>query len=346
LAQTGGVVALSAAAALVTVVVGHSGLGEIGASLGHAGLQVQAVDPGCAAGAALIRLDGEQVLLALDGIASESDLDINNSGTDPLAGHLDSIDDFVGQVQQSKVDIVNKICHVPIIEHNGDSGKSLIESGGEGQSEGSEVEVAHVHHAGDESQGLHLVLGGHQQVVANRKNIVSVRAHSLGAVNIAVGGIAQAAAGLAGVPVVVVEGNFATCEVHQLGRIPLSRVGEIIHILAGSVARAIIGASGSLARFAFKPVEARALASASVAYTSSGALGIFMESSQRIGSINPCELKRTNSIRAVSTVVTQTDTPIVVTLAYLIDHAGTVATAVIIAIGVQRSGKCQEKSQS
>jgi len=73
LAQAAAVVALASAAALVRVGISRLVLGDIGGSLVDSGLQTEAVDLGRASGAALIVLDGDQVLLALHGIAGEGD---------------------------------------------------------------------------------------------------------------------------------------------------------------------------------------------------------------------------------------------------------------------------------
>ena len=50
------------------------------------------------------------------------------------------------------------------------------------------------------SELLYVVLGAIIKIVSHVEDIISEGAHALGAVNVAVGGIAHAAAGLAGIP--------------------------------------------------------------------------------------------------------------------------------------------------
>ena len=100
------------------------------------------------------------------------------------------------------------------------------------------------------------------------------------------------------------------------------------------MATAIIGAGGTLARLALIAIEAAALTGGSVANTSASTLRILVERSKRIRSINPSKLKRADTIGTVSTVVIQTNTPVIVTGANLVNHAGSMATAVIVAVGI------------
>lgn len=219
----------------------------------------------------------------------------------------EAVDDSVGQVQKSQVHVVDKIREVGVIVHDRDGGEGLVQSGREGQSEGLGVEAGVPGQSGGggglKAQVLHLVLLGHDQVVAHGQHVVAIGAHALGAVDVAVGGVANAAAGLAGVPVVIVEGQLTALEVREPVLIPSSGEGHILDILACSVATAIVGAGGALARLALITVKASALSGSSVANTSAGTFSILVERTKSIRSINPSKLKGADAVRAVSAVV-------------------------------------------
>jgi len=107
-AQTRGVVALASAAALVGIVVRQAQLSGVGLGKAVASLEVQTVNLGCASGSALVVLDDDHVLRALDGRTGEGDVHQDLSGGVAHGGSDgDAIDDSVGKIQQSELNIVD-----------------------------------------------------------------------------------------------------------------------------------------------------------------------------------------------------------------------------------------------
>ena len=107
---------------------------------------------------------------------------------------------------------MDEIRDILTIEHNGDGGKCLIQSGSESEGEGifsQDVVIIGkdilVHSGGHENEVLSLVLFAHQQVISVSKDISSIRTHLLGAIDVTIQSVALALAGLAGVPQVVVK---------------------------------------------------------------------------------------------------------------------------------------------
>jgi hypothetical protein len=78
------------------------------------------------------------------------------------------------------------------------------------------------------------------------------------------------------------------------------------------MSRAVVGAGGALASFALISIEALALTGATVAHTTSSTLSILVATSVLIGSIDPSELERTDAVRAVTSIVSQTHSPIII----------------------------------
>jgi hypothetical protein len=296
LAQAGGVVALAAAAALEAVLVRGDALGGVAGVLAHTGLQAEAVQLGRAAGAALVALHLEEVLSALHGVAGEGHLDFHGLAVLSVARHGQPVDDSVGQVQQGEVDVVDQIRHVGVIEHDRDGGEGLVQAGGEGERKRAVVEVIGVQIGSLEVEGLHLILLGNKKSIADGEDVISVGAHALGAVNIAIGGVADTAASLACVPNVVVVGELSALDVGNGVVIPLRRVGHVLNVLAGSVARAIVGARGTLASLALVTIEAATFAGGSVANATASTLSVLVEDTGRIRSINPSQLERADAI--------------------------------------------------
>jgi len=119
-------------------------------------------------------------------------------------------------------------------------------------------------------------------------------------------------------------------------------VGEIVDVGALSMARAGVRASGSLACLAFEAGEALAVTSITVANTFSRALSILMVVTKFVRSVNPSKLIWANTLRAVTAVVGQAKTPIVIASANSVDIASTMSRASIIALGTDGGEESNE----
>jgi len=98
------------------------------------------------------------------------------------------------------------------------------------------------------------------------------------------------------------------------------------------MSRAIVGAREALASLAFIAIEALALAGRAIANTLARALSVLVESiDSDAWNINPSNLERANTVRAIARVVGQTDTPVIVAFANIIKHTSSVTTALIVA---------------
>jgi len=189
------------------------------------------------------------------------------------------------------------------------------------------------------------VLGqGEVLVDSGVKNVVTVGAHSLGAVEVTVQGIAHASALLVAVPVVVSEGLGLSKETLRGVIVPGGSVVEVLDVLASTVTGAVVGAGSALAALALIAIEALALTSVTAANTSARALKVLVEVAVDIGSINPGNLVRADSLRAIGTVVRQTNTPVIVASAHIVDVAGTVTRAVVVAGSVSRAQEGSKNS--
>jgi hypothetical protein len=152
-----------------------------------------------------------------------------------------------------------------------------------------------------------------------------VRAHSLGAVHISVLGIAHALSALQAIPFLIgdsvvgvrLEVGHASLAIHRAQ-------SEVVDVLAGSVAGAVIGARRSGASLAFVTVKALAKASSAVADTLTRALSVVVEGTQVVGGVYPSNLEGAHTVGAISTLAkggTKTNSPVVIALANIIDQA-------------------------
>lgn len=109
------------------------------------------------------------------------------------------------------------------------------------------------------------------------EDIVSIGAHSLRAINVAISWITDATTNLAVIPATVGEGlgvlNEESVVIVSIGSCEM----QVLDVLACSMSRAIIGAGSSLAALSFIPIKALALASLAIANTAIGTLGILVE---------------------------------------------------------------------
>jgi hypothetical protein len=260
LAQTRSVVALSTTATLVRIVVSQAKLGDIGEGISISRLQRETINLGRASVSTLVVLHKDHVLGSLYTFPSEGDVNGDNaklfSIQTVVGGNSDAIDDSVGEIQQRQLNIVHKIREIVTLEYNGNGGESLVQLGAESQSESLSIKsgITGSKIGSLEIQILNLILGGDQKVVTNIQNIGGVRAHALGAINIAVGCVTDASTDLGGIPVMVVKSLHRRLGAGVNG--PSLSNGHILYELAGSVSGAVIGTGGALAALAIVAVEA------------------------------------------------------------------------------------------
>jgi len=246
---------------------------------------------------------------------------------------------------------VHKIGKIVAIKVDGDGGKCFVQAGGEGQRKGLSVVIKSLGGSScrgfsrHEDQVLHLVFFRCKQIITMVQNISAVRAHSLGAINIAVGGIALALTNLFVVPVAVNEGLSLIEEQSGLVIRPVGSKHQILNVFASSVTRAIIGASEASTGFAFIAVKAVAFSSGTITHTLSSAFRILVVASRFIRSINPSNFVGANTIGAITTVMGQTNAPVIITVADLISHAVTMATALIIATSVDSGNQNKKRNK-
>jgi hypothetical protein len=364
LAQTGRVVALAATAALVGVVVGRQGGVHLADEVTGVGTGLNR-DTGQLRGTAIVALivmNNQVVLGTLHVVTGEGHKEIKLeggnvlgfSGGGSLAGTChsglgsdgDTINNLIGEHQESKLHIVRELIVVETIgvaHHNGDGGEGLVQLGLERKSECLRVDVLSLNLREVELDSLDVLVKGQVLVNSVVQDIVAVRAHSLGAVKVAIQGIAHASTLLVAVPIVVGEG-LRLHEEALLGIIvPGGSVVKVFDVLAGTVAGAVVGAGSALAALTLVAIEALALTRVTSADTSARALQVLVEVAVDIGGINPRDLVGAHSLRAISTVVRKTNTPVVVAGAHIIDVAGTVTRAVVVASSV---GRHQEGSKN
>eukprot|EP01034_Spumella_vulgaris_P036612 gene36612-45158_t len=122
--------------------------------------------------------------------------------------------------------------------------------------------------------------------------------------------------------------------VEQFGGIviPGGSEGHVLDVFTCSVTGAVIWAGGSVASFAFISIEASAFSDISVADSTASTLSIFVESSLLIRSINPSQLERADTVGTISTIVGESNSPIIITLADIISHTGSVTTAIVVTV--------------
>jgi len=293
LAKTSGVVALTSAAALVRVVVGGGGGVDLTNEVTRVGtgLDGDTSQLGGATIVALIIVHNKQVLGTLDVVTSEGnkhiELESSNSlsvsgggrlvDTDVsgLRGDLDTVNHLVGKHEESQLNIIGELIVIETIRvthDNGDGGEGLVQLGLEGKSESLGVDVLSLNLGETELHTLNVLGQGKILVDSVVKNVVTVGAHSLGAVKVTVQGVTHAGALLVAVPVVVGEGLGLSKETLLRVIVPGGSIVQVLDVLAGTVAGAIVGTGSALAALALIAIEALALASVTTANTSARAL--------------------------------------------------------------------------
>jgi hypothetical protein len=148
------------------------------------------------------------------------------------------------------------------------------------------------------------------------------------------------------VPVAVSEGLGSLLNGRSRVLSPGGRVSNVLNVLAGSVAGAVIGAGSSLAALAFISIEASALARGSVANAAASALKVLVEPALGVGGINPGDLERADALRAIARVVRQAHAPVIVAFANVVGGAVSVARALVVASSADRADEGNDQKNS
>jgi hypothetical protein len=276
-AQTSSIVTLAAATTLVAVVVREAHLGDIGRRSIEASLHIEAIQLRCATSTTFIVLHSKKVLRALYVVSSEGYVEHHLIAMIVSGGsHTHTVNDTVRKLEKSQLYIMNKIIEVGVIEDNGVGGESLVQPGLEGQREGLRAQCFNLVDSLDTNL-LNLIFEVLKQVIPNIQDIIAIWAHALGAIHIAIGCITYTATNFASIPSTIIEGLGIRNKVLVSVVVPGSGEPHVLDVLTGAVTRAIVGASSTLAAFAFISIKALAFSSFTVTDTTVGAFGILME---------------------------------------------------------------------
>ena len=152
LAHTRVIVTLSTSAALETVVISKDMFHDISSGVQH----VNTLQKRSASRRACVVLHHQKVLLALVAVASEGDVHGNDivGQIEEVTVHMDTINDAIGQVQKSRLNVGRHGGGAVRVDLDGGSGEGLIQTRLEGQSEGS----ASLSRSGGKGDSLSLVL--------------------------------------------------------------------------------------------------------------------------------------------------------------------------------------------
>jgi len=219
---------------------------------------------------------------------------------------FNSVNNAVRETHKSLLHIQNHIVNTDtcIWEYNGDGGEGLVQLALESQSESLSVKTGQHASIFSERNLLHLVFLGSNHIVTLVHDISGIWAHSLGAINIAVLRIANAASGSGLVPGVVREGIWFLEEEVSTNKIHGdSLVGHVFNVGALSVSRAIVRADSSRTSLAFIAGETFAFTTVAVANSASSTLSIFMVTTKFVWGINPSNFKGASSLGAIATVM-------------------------------------------
>lgn len=341
-AQPSIVVTLSTAAALVAVEDSALVSGDIRIPLENAlhSFKTKTSDSRGAARGAFIVLNYQPVLGTLNRLTIERDMDLDRL-RDHFGGDFAVIDNLVRQVKKGQSDIIGEVSGkgTRIIEYNRESGESLIQSGNESQCEGFASEGAQDAILGLENKSLDMVLLLQEKVFTISQGIGSVRAESLGTINVSVLSITDAPTGLGLVPPVVGGTVRITAEVFLIPVRVHSHEIHVLDVLASTMSRALVGAGGAVASLALVALEALTQARAAVANTAAGALSVAVKLSSLVGRVNPSQLKRADAVRAISRLHGNAHTPVVIAVAHIVHCAQTMAAAAVVAISTDGGSK-------
>jgi hypothetical protein len=112
------------------------------------------------------------------------------------------------------------------------------------------------------------------------------------------------------------------------------------------VARAIVGASSALASLALVAGKALAATSLSVAQTTAGTLSVLVALTILIRGVNPSNLERAHTVRAITAIVGQTKAPVIKAVTNTIQLASAVAGAGVVATSLSGSEERKQQSSS
>ena len=286
LTEAGIIVTLTSSTTFVVVVVSGSSLSD-----GRVAEDLDASHSGGAAFSAFQVLEDEEVLGTLNIVTIEGHHELEGASAEDRGRHSHTINHVVRESQESILHVVSE-SEVRRSEVDGGGGEGLIDLRLEGKSEGIRrregIERFH-------TESLNLVEESIGEIQSFVHHIVRLGAHSSRAVDISVMRIAEATSGLLHIPVIVSEVVHGSLVNGAIVVTPHRAEGEVLKVLASAVARAVVGAGGSLAAFASVTLEALTFAGGSVADTSARALSVLVDVTINIGIINPSDFERADS---------------------------------------------------
>ena len=265
---------------------------------------------------ALVDEDLQFVLLALIGHANEGNVNDHAVSIDRginIDGNL--IDDAVGKRHKGtfNVGLERGIIGRP---RNGLGHKGLVELGREADGKGLAVKVGVDVVGIVQSNGLRLgdLIAMAGQTKSRRlvvsgddiEDVIAVRAHPLSASDSGPAGVTDTGTSAVHVEGAAVKllGTGAQARQLQGGAIVVlvvhDAVGQVLHVLARAMSGTVRGTGLSGARLALVAGEALALSSFAIAGALSGALDVLVVTAVGIGSIDPGQLKCTETVGTVS----------------------------------------------
>jgi hypothetical protein len=269
---------------------------------------------------ASVVLNNQKVLLSLVAVSSEGNIDRNNIiGTDKvlkvITVNMNTINDTIREVEKSRLDMRRHGSGAGCGYFNRNSGEGFVQARLEGKGKSS----TSLSSTGLESDSLGLVLDIIKLVQAAVHHVVTMWAHALRAVEVTVLRITDAAADLVLVESTVSERLAVLGKLKVLVREFSGTEGKLVEVFASTMTRAIIGARGTLAPLSFVSIKALTFTRFTVAKTLASTFGIsvtsvisrFRETKLRV--VNPGELKGADSVGAVTSITSHTQSPVIIT---------------------------------
>jgi hypothetical protein len=333
-ANTSGVIALSSATTLITVEISMLNLRDIHEVWG----QIQTSNLWSATITTFIRSDCDKILRTLYVLSDKTDIQecsiaIVIIGT----GNINVIDNAVRQLFQCTLNIEQETGEVfrGTEKENRSCGVALIKLALECEGEGLAVEavlgIVQSVSMSMELQVLNLIFKRGSKITSLIHDIGAVITESLRAINITITSIAVATSGLRVIPLAVGKGVGSLLkEISVLIILGDSTIRQVLDSETTTMARAIIRARTTLTGFAFIPRETFTFTRVTVANTTIGAFRILVKATNFIRGVHPGKFERTNTLRAITRQVGESDTPVVKAFANAVLHALTVTGTSVV----------------
>jgi hypothetical protein len=172
-------------------------------------------------------------------------------------------------------------------------------------------------------------------------DVITVHAHALGAINISPLGVTDTTSGLLSIPVLVSITEAVSLLLEEGPGIELlggTSEWKVLNVLATSVTRAVVGTSSTGTSLTFISREALTFTRITITDATVGALSVLVVVSKFIRCINPSELERADTLRAITRVKTHTHTPVIITGTDTVLKTISVTGTIIIATASKSDG--------